>query len=172
MVYGTVQRHQGGITIDTAPGRGTTFTIKLPATSVTDVSAPAPVAAVSTRPVRVLLVDDEEMVRTIVTAMLQSEGHTVVSAADGEAGLAAYRSGQFDVLIVDRAMPGLSGDQVAAAMKSVAPHLPIILLTGFGSLMNSMGEVPPGVDLVLGKPITLASLHEALATVLARPQKG
>ena len=74
-----------------------------------------------------------------------------MTAPDGERGLAEFRQRKFDVVIVDRAMPGLSGDQVAAAIKSIAPTQPIILLTGFGSLMASMGETPAGVDLVLGK---------------------
>lgn len=75
-------------------------------------------------------------------------------------------------MIVDRAMPGISGDQFAAAIKSVAPAFPIILLTGFGALMTSQGEVPPGVDLVLGKPVTFAALRDAFAKVLAPPQNG
>lgn len=173
MVYGTVvQRHQGSIDIETAPGRGTTFIIKLPAADAATRPAVPPSTAAGPRSLRVLVVDDEQEVRHIVTEMLVSEGHTVVSAANGEQGLEEFQRSQFDVAIVDRAMPGISGDQFAAAIKSVAPAFPIILLTGFGALMTSQGEIPPGVDLVLSKPVTFAALRDAFAKVLAPPQNG
>jgi CheY-like chemotaxis protein len=72
----------------------------------------------------------------------------------------------FDVVILDRAMPGLSGDQVAVAIKEFKPDLPVILLTGFGNMMQAAGETPPGIDLVLGKPVTIAGLRAALAQVV------
>ena len=59
----------------------------------------------------------------------------------------------------------MNGDQVALAAKQINPGIPVILLTGFGDAMNSEGEKPPGVDLVVGKPFTMSSLREALGKV-------
>ncbi len=62
----------------------------------------------------------------------------------------------------------MNGDQIALAMKQLKPETPIILLTGFGSMMQAAGEQPPGVDLVVGKPVTILGLREAVAKVVAK----
>jgi len=162
MVYGIITRHRGTVDIASEIGRGTTFTIRLPA-ATTD-AAPNKVVAPAAvgRPLQLLLVDDEEMVRNVLADLLRSEGHSVDVAPDGVHGLEEFRRKNYDVAFVDRAMPGMSGDQVAQALKSVKPDLPVVLLTGFGSLMNSAGEKPAGVDFVLGKPATIADLRAAL----------
>ena len=71
-----------------------------------------------------------------------------------------------DVVITDRAMGGMSGDQVAAVVKKQRPGTPVILLTGFGDIMKSKQEMPDDVDLILGKPITPNDLAGALIDVL------
>jgi CheY-like chemotaxis protein len=85
--------------------------------------------------------------------------------------LAALREREWDLLVTDRSMPEMSGDQVAIAAKHVRPALPVILLTGFGDLMNASGELPEGVDCVLGKPLTTARLREALTTVISPAER-
>ena len=62
----------------------------------------------------------------------------------------------------------MAGDELAAAVRSAAPDMPIIMLTGFGEMMTDAGERPADVDFVLGKPVTLSDLRRALATVLSR----
>jgi FixJ family two-component response regulator len=69
-------------------------------------------------------------------------------------------------VMTDRAMPELNGDLVAAEVKKINPHQPVILLTGFGDLMSGAGEKPEGVDLVVSKPFTLNSLREAIVRVV------
>ncbi len=167
MVYGIVQRHQGSVEIETAPGKGATFRLSLPAAAQEEASAnkgdPAPA---SIRTLRALLVDDEEVVRQILREYLVGDGHTVETAANGHEALDKLPKTAFDVVILDRAMPGLNGDQVAIAIKELKPELPVILLTGFGNMMQAAGETPHGVDLVLGKPVTIAGLRSALAQVV------
>jgi DNA-binding NtrC family response regulator len=80
--------------------------------------------------------------------------------------LDAVVKAEFDIVLLDRAMPGLSGDQVAVAVKELKPDLPVVLLTGFGDMMKAAGEIPPGIDLILGKPLTIAGLRAALARVV------
>ena len=167
MVYGILQRHGGTIDIQTTLGRGTTFVLSLPLKVESQVVAEVESAPTAIRPLRVLLVDDQETVRQILREYLDGDGHTVTTAANGSEGFEKFQSAEFDVVLLDRAMPGMSGDQVAAAIKQVNPKMPVILLTGFGNMMQAAGEKPPGVDLVLAKPVTIAGLQSALASVMA-----
>ena len=73
------------------------------------------------------------------------------------------RRGKFDLVLTDRAMPGMNGDHVASAVKRVAPETPVIMITGFGEMMETAGETPADVDLIVGKPITMETLQEAMA---------
>ena len=127
---------------------------------------PGSVEIIFSRPLRVLLADDEEVVRFVVKEYLCGDGHTVVTAANGQQCLDRFHRAEFDVVILDRAMPGMNGDQVAVAIKQIKPETPTILLTGFGSIMQASGETPPGIDLVLAKPVTIAALRSALAKVV------
>jgi nitrogen fixation negative regulator NifL len=166
MVYGTVQRHRGSIEIDSTLGKGTTFRLFLPPALESPPTTKRDAAPASIRPLRVLLVDDEDIVRQILREYLVGDGHTVETASNGRDGLDNMAKAAFDVVLLDRAMPGLSGDQVAVAIKKLKPDLPVILLTGFGDMMKAAGETPPGIDLVLGKPVTIAGLRAALAQVV------
>ena len=76
-----------------------------------------------------------------------------------------FRGGEYDIVITDRGMPEISGDQLAAEIQRTAPDMTIIMLTGFGDMMDNAGENPVGVDLILSKPITLAALREAIIRV-------
>ncbi len=178
MVYGIIQRHEGAIDIRTQLHKGTTFVLTLPATgqptaAVTETpSAPErPRAAVADTPAapaslpskRVLLVDDEEVIRKVLNEYLVHDGHVVELAANGKDGLDKFHNGRFDLVIVDRSMPDMSGDQVGAAIKNASPGLPVIMLTGFGGLMEAADEKPVGVDFVVSKPVTLDTLRRAMA---------
>ncbi len=166
IVYGIVQRHGGTIDIDSTVGEGTTFVVELP---VHTGQAPAPMPAASrapTRPLRVLVVEDEPTLLDIQTEYLTSDGHTVETATNGAEGLEKFRASEFDLLLTDRAMPQMSGDQLATAAKQLAPGIPVILVTGFGDMMRSNGDKPAGVDLVVPKPFTQAMLRQAVQEVI------
>ncbi|HTG09654.1 MAG TPA: response regulator, partial [Candidatus Eisenbacteria bacterium] len=91
------------------------------------------------------------------------DGHTVDTAVNGREAIEKFKAGRYALVITDRAMPEVGGDQLAAMVKEVSPDTPIILLTGFGDLMNAAGEKPDGVDMVVKKPIRLATLREVLS---------
>ena len=171
MVYGIVQRHGGELEIESAPERGTTFRIWLPRAGervATPAAAPAGTGAAEVGR-RILVVDDEPSVRAVTAAFLEADGHRVVEAGGGAAALAALAAptaGPYDLVVTDRAMPGMSGDHLAAAVKRLRPGLPVILLTGFGGLMESTGERPAGVDAIVNKPATRARLRAAVAGAL------
>lgn len=165
-VWGVVQRHGGQVDLQSAPGRGTTVSLMIPTgpervRPLLDL-APPPV----TPPLRVLVVDDEEGARDLLRDTLTLDGHAVVTADDGGAGLAALAAERFDLLFTDRSMPDMSGDEVAARAREAAPDLPIVMLTGFGGLMAA-ADRPPGVDLVLPKPVSVDALRRAVAAALA-----
>lgn len=165
LVYGIIQRHQGTLAIESAPGAGTIFILRLPIWSQGEVTVDVPSVACEAEPLRILVVEDEPLVRRAFVEYLSVDGHTVESAADGRAGLAQFRVGAFDLVLTDRALPELSGDQVAAAIRQLEPDLPVIMVTGFGDLMSQDGERPEGVDLVVSKPVTLSALRQAIAQV-------
>ncbi|MEQ1859762.1 MAG: ATP-binding protein [Chthoniobacteraceae bacterium] len=164
MVFGIIQRHSGMIDIRSEPGRGTTFVITLPfaQSSVTTHAGPEPAEAM--RSLRVLVVEDEPQVRELLAASLGADGHRVELAAHGIDGLKRFLDGTFDLVLTDKAMPGMSGDQLASAIKQIAPKMPIILLTGFGQFLNP--EDYPDVNVVAPKPISIPALREAIATAL------
>ena len=95
-----------------------------------------------------------------------ADGHTYEAVINGREGLGKLREGKFDLVITDRAMPDMSGTQLAALVSQYAPDTPIIMITGFGDLMRSSGEKVKYVDRVLGKPITLSEFREALTEVI------
>jgi CheY-like chemotaxis protein len=103
-----------------------------------------------------------------VIAQLSSQGHTVESATNGVEGLAKFSAGRFDLVVTDRAMPEMGGDQLAASIESSAPDTPVIMLTGFGDLMDARREQPQGVDAIVSKPVTLDTLTQAIRVVTAR----
>jgi PAS domain S-box-containing protein len=167
MVHATVEQHRGTLEIESELGRGTSFIVRLPVHGRAgiiraDEAAPAP-----PRGLRVLVVEDEPMVRMGVVAQLGSQGHVVDSAANGREALDKFMSGRFDLIVTDRAMPEMGGDELAASIERLSPDTPVIMLTGFGDLMEAKGEHPAGVDVVVGKPVTLDALTDAIRQVSA-----
>ena len=166
MVYGTLQRHNGELEVRSEPGQGTTVGFRLPVRTEATVAPAQPTAA---EPIpaglRFLVVDDESRVRDMVGEFLRREGSIVETATNGRDALEKFHQNEFDLVITDRGMPEMNGDALAAAIKQETPRLPIIMLTGFGEMMISAGEKPPGVDCLLGKPVTPAALRQAVAAV-------
>ena len=161
MVFGIVKRHRGTLDIESAVGKGTTFILHLPADAVQTREVQQRTQAPS-GPLHVLVVDDEPIARDVLTEYLTGDGHTVQTAVNGRDGFEKFKAGRFSVVITDRAMPEVGGDQLAAMVKEASPATPVVLLTGFGDLMNAAGEKPDGVDLVVKKPIRLGTLREVL----------
>jgi CheY-like chemotaxis protein len=163
MVYGIVSRHGGEILVDTAPGAGSTFTVRLPPGR--PASAPVPRASESPpEPVRVLLIDDEPLVRETLGEILRQQHHIVVVADDGASGLARFREGAFDLVMTDLAMPGMSGWQVAQAVKAVRPKVPVVLVTGWGVEVEADALQTHGVDRVMTKPFRFEDVQSVVAS--------
>jgi signal transduction histidine kinase len=165
MVFGIVQRHHGRLDLRSVPGHGTTFSIHFPhgnGETARLEESPAP-----REPLRILVVDDEPVTRDVVTRYLRFEGHEVTVAANGSDAWAEFVAGNFDLLLTDHAMPGMSGLHLAAAAREARPDLSVILLTGFGHAGLRDGETPEFVDVVISKPVPQAALRKAVAEAVA-----
>jgi signal transduction histidine kinase len=167
MVYGIVERHRGKLEIESAPGQGTTFIIRLPvADTSTALDSENSAQATSISPLNVLIVDDEPRVLEVVSEYLRCDGHSVSTALNGREGLEKFQRNQFDLVVLDRVMPEMSGDQTARFIKQVNERVPVIMLTGFGALIEVSGSQPAAVDVVLSKPVTLDALRKTIGKLL------
>jgi two-component system, cell cycle sensor histidine kinase and response regulator CckA len=164
LAQGIVQQHGGKIGIESQVGAGTTVFVELPLAGQNLRAAVAETpAALAQRPLSMLLVEDDEWTREAIARHLASESHRLEMAANGSTAVEKLRQTVFDVIITDRAMPDISGEEIAREAKRLRPNVFVVLLTGFGSLMREQGEKPACVDIVLGKPVNFAELSRALA---------
>ena len=169
MVYGVAQRHGAEVDVQSEVGAGTTFSLIFPAAT----RSAAKALELETPPqMRLLLVDDDPVLLKALADALGNDGHVITPANDGQTGIDSFEAGQdgqpFDAVITDLGMPYVNGRQVAAAVKSISPDTPVILLTGWGQGMLSGVEGIPNIDLVLGKPPKLREVRGALAKLARR----
>ncbi|MEP6669506.1 MAG: response regulator [Chthoniobacter sp.] len=117
---------------------------------------------------RVLVVDDEPAILFTLKRILEHTGYEVQTASSGREGLIAFQQGPWDLVTLDRSMPDMNGEEVAAEMTRVAPQVPLILITGFPQAV-----LRPGLfNAVLGKPFRPAELLQCFSQVLARHAEG
>jgi len=121
---------------------------------------------------KILVVDDEPLVCDAVRMLLTIDGHNVETAPDGQAALAMYAPGKYDLILLDYEMPGMKGDEVAAALNGLCPSQPILLLTAHGDMLRSSGRSLPGVKLIVDKPFQLAVLREGIKSVMTKSKAG
>ena len=165
--YGILQRLGGELAVDSEEGRGTTVSFKLP---VADrrAAVPTPQVATASRALRILVIDDEPEVRTMLAELLADQGHAVIEAASGVEGLQYVDSQRpIDVVLSDLGMPGMTGWEVARAVKGRRADLPVVLVTGWGENPERSPADRSIADLVIEKPVTSVSLRAALARVAA-----
>ena len=171
MVYGIMERHEGRIEIDSKLGKGTTMRLVFPVREIQPASDEKATKPSKPLPaLRVLCVDDEPLLREMMKQILENGGHTVELADGGQAGIDQFRSARergepFDVVITDLGMPYVDGRQLAKELKQESKLTPIVMLTGWGTIMKEDGDTPAQVDGVLSKPPKIAELFEMLATV-------
>ncbi len=160
MTYGILARHDGEISVESEEGRGTTFRLSFPAIAHVPEPPPPAVAPPATRsPLRCLVVDDEEMVARALGDILAAMGHDATVAASGEDALERLRAAPFDLVLTDLAMPGMTGWDVARAVKERAPHVPVVLVSGFGVELSPEDLRANDVDLILAKPLKIEDIE-------------
>jgi CheY-like chemotaxis protein len=165
--YGIIRRHGGNISVKSGLNEGATFTITLPVPT----EAPEHLvvrSAAKVRPLRILVVDDHPAICEIVGAYLAEDRHVVATASNAREAMERFSTEHFDLVITDRAMPEMNGDELAGKIKELQPREPVIMLTGFADLMVEGNHSAENVDLVLSKPARLDDLRKAITAVMAR----
>jgi PAS domain S-box-containing protein len=166
IAYGTVRDHGGAVQVAGQVARGATFHVYLPLAgsevSVTDEASPGePVRGSG----RILVVDDEEVVRDSVARMLRGLGYHVAAAEDGPRAVEYFRArhAEIDAVIIDMVMPGMSGIDCFLALKEIDPGVKAVLTTGYGLSAEAGRIVEEGLLGFVEKPYGLFRLSQAVA---------
>ncbi|MEO8633697.1 MAG: response regulator [Gemmatimonadales bacterium] len=167
--YGVLRHHEGGITVESAPGAGTTFQVFLPRShAACPVPVVAPALELGTGNGRILLVDDDAAVRRPLCQALGLCGYTVVEARDGMEALRVMGDDRtaVDLVLLDVKMPGMSGWDVLAELRRRVPALPVILTSGYTHEDSAPPADAPIPDAYLPKPYDLAELTTVVRRLL------
>ncbi|MCA9794699.1 MAG: PAS domain S-box protein, partial [Candidatus Eremiobacteraeota bacterium] len=158
MVYGIIRRHLGEVSIDSRYGEGTTFLLSFPKEYLvpSHESEPSGENSFEQRPLNVLVVEEEPLVRKVISTYLQGDGHIVLTAETGSQALQLLPEG-FDLVVLSSILPDTGGELLAERVKAQHPTTSVLLLCGFGSESQS-----PSVDAVVSKPFTLSAFRTAL----------
>ncbi|WLT30320.1 PAS domain S-box protein [Geothrix sp. PMB-07] len=174
MVYGTMKAHDGAFRLESQPGQGTEAILTFPAARV-EAMAPvieAPSAGAPDEPerLRILLVDDDELIRESVAPLLEVLGHTVATAPGAEYAIRWLESGQkADLVVLDMNMPGMSGAEALPRILALRPELRVLMATGYSDQeVAPLLEAHSGVS-SLRKPFSLKEIQRAIADLNIRP---
>jgi len=173
MVYGIMERHEGNIEIESQPGKGTTVRLVFPVRPNAVATESASSDSRTRVPLHILCIDDEPLLRGVMKEILEAEGHTVDLADNGQSGVDRFRGAStsdnpFSVVITDLGMPQLNGNQVAHIVKRESPSTPVIMLTGWGTMINADDSATADVDGVLSKPPRIQEIRELLNRVVGK----
>ncbi len=169
VVHGIVKEHGGNIRVHSQVGKGTTFHVYLPLLRQARESRTAAVARkFSTGSERILLVDDEAPVVRMEQMMLERLGYRVTARTGSLEALDTFKDNpdDFDLVISDRGMPDMTGEQLAGELMSIRPGIPIVLCTGFSSEIDEQRSRNMGIRGLLIKPLSKADLAEMVRKVL------
>jgi signal transduction histidine kinase/CheY-like chemotaxis protein len=186
--FGIIRRHGGNIEVESQYGKGTEFRITLPvakmgqkrvkqveeveivATAVTHTAPPLP--STERARTRLLVVDDEDFVRELLSEILEGEHCDVYVAGSGREALSMFRDMEFDAVFTDVGMPGMSGWELAREIKQINASIPIAVITGWGEAVGSHEQKAAGVDWVVAKPFTADRITELVRDIDLARQKS
>lgn len=168
-VYGIAQQNGGHIWVYSEPGRGTTFKVYLPSAAhkLTSQTSKESETVAPKRAARILLVEDDEMMRSLTRKLLQEQGYSVIEANNGKVALewAEANPGQIDLLLTDVVMPAVSGPELAERLSRSHPGLKVVYMSGYtGELMEASERLKHGI--LLEKPFTRTALLNVLHQTL------
>jgi signal transduction histidine kinase len=168
VVHGIVREHGGAVTVKSELGVGTTFELYLPVADTAAKQAPADEDAAPTgRGERIMYVDDEPAVVLAAERLLQRLGYACIGFTDSRAALRAFAAdpAAFDAVITDGAMPGMTGRQLAGALRAIRPDVRVALASAYGEMIDDANDA--GFALRIAKPPGVSELARALRTLLA-----
>ncbi len=171
MVYGVVRQSQGYVSVQSRPGKGSSFTLLFP--RVDDAPAAEPPAEIDRAPGRgsgtIVLVEDDAMVRALAERTLGEAGYRVLACGDPERapGLFADVEGRVDLLVTDLVMPGMSGTLLASRIAERYPDVPVLCISGYAEEASLRATDELGLDF-LAKPFTPSALLERVRAAMER----
>jgi signal transduction histidine kinase/ActR/RegA family two-component response regulator len=172
VAYGIVTRHGGKIEVETEPGKGTTFLIRIPVAHELMATVESKKEERKAAAMRILCVDDEQPVLEVLAEMLEALGHRAEQALGGEVGVEAIARFHPEVVFTDLGMPGTSGWDVAARVKEDNPDTIVVMVTGWGVQIEIDAARNRGVDYILPKPYTLDEVMQLLAGIAERKREA
>jgi nitrogen-specific signal transduction histidine kinase/CheY-like chemotaxis protein len=167
MLDAVIKQHHGYVRVMSEVGQGTLFQLYVPVVGATPCAFPSGACpeAVSTRALRVLLVEDEDMVRQVATDLLLELGHSVFPASDGCEALDVYRApgSAIDVVLLDLAMPKMDGWECLRCLRTIDPSVTVVMTTGYDGEVETSSPLSQGLTAVMKKPYSLNQLSTVLA---------
>jgi signal transduction histidine kinase len=173
-----IHGHGGEIMVDSIEGSGSTFTIRLPASEEVSKDSQVPLESFSTRPLKVLVIDDMEPTIFVIRQVLEKRLHTVLTAFSGEDGFKIFTDNAVDLVICDLGMPGMNGWQVGKAIVDFCanndlPKPPFIILTGWEIKDNEKERISEsGVDALIEKPVEIEQLLAVVTRVAHKSERN
>jgi len=166
MSYGIIRRFGGEIEVESKLGKGTTFTISLPIGLEVKEDVGFPSIIEKGREARILVIDDEEHVRSVLSRTLSQVNHQVTTAKDGEEGIRLFREKEYDIVLTDLGMPNMSGWDVCKAIKEMSPSTPVGMITGWGMEVDQSKKEESGVDFIISKPFDFKQILNVVAETM------
>lgn len=176
VVHGIITSYQGGITVSSQPGKGSTFSLFFPACELAtseEAHVPASRPGVLKRNVRLLYIDDEQSLVVLVTQLLKRQGYQVEGYSEARRALdeLARRPRDFDAMITDLSMPGTSGFEVTEAARAIRPDLPVVVMSGYlreedeetARRLNVQATILKSVDVTVLLETIVSSVSEAMS---------
>lgn len=169
--YGIINNHGGSIKVYSERGFGSTFTVYLPATTISTQEEKACESPIRNGKETILLVDDEVNVIDVTEEMLQSVGYKVITARSGMEAIEVYRKNQnhIDIVILDLIMPGLGGGETFDCLKAIDPNVRVLLSSGYSLKGEAKEILNRGGNGFIQKPYTMSQLSEILNEILECP---
>lgn len=168
IIHGIISEYGGAITVESEPGQGSTFHVYFPAIDKVEPELVADDKETPRGEGRILLVDDEELLTELGKEILERLGYEVTIRQSSLAAFATFQNNPqaFDVVITDQTMPGLTGVELSKRILQIRPDIPIILCTGFSTLVDEFSAKAIGIREFMVKPLTKSALAQRLKKVL------
>ena len=165
--YGIISRHRGEIVLDSKVGKGTSFVIRLPL----DLSGTIPESMRDKEetvvPARILVIDDDAMMRSVLTDILIQSGCHVDEVGSGSEGIELFSHDEYDMVLTDLGLDDMSGWEVAQSIKEASSDTPVVLITGWGMQLSEEENRTRGVDFVVSKPFKLEELRSVINSAMS-----